>query len=164
MRELDKKLSVTVGVHAEEGAQAAETKVEAVHETKSGKEIVRHLKVGAEGVTVIDKAAGAEYGIGQPIRSWCGGWVDENADTADNRLKAVLMPVVQGKHTLEQAAARYGLWVAGQMKQRIADGIMPELSIERQIEKQIATGNEKNTPLIFTGQFRSSIRSKVDVG
>lgn len=147
LKALDKSTSVTVGIHAEEGAEGKK-------EPGSGKSTD----------TVADAAAGAEFGIGQPPRSFIGGWVDEQEGQLTDELRKVCEPVAQGKRPLEQALARFGLWAVGQCQKRIAEGIEPELSERRKREKERLTGSSKDTPLIFTGQLRSSIRSKVSTG
>lgn len=166
MRELKKKVDITVGIHAEEGGQAhKEWEVLSSVDKKTG-ELKQRFRKGEnkEGVTVADVASAAEFGIGQPQRAWCGGWVDGHEAEINEKMPRIWEPVAAGKFTAEQAAARFGLWVAGQMKKNIADGIDPPLSENRRLEKEAASGKAKDTPLIFTGQFRSSIRSKVTLG
>jgi hypothetical protein len=147
LKALAKSTSVTVGIHAEEGAAAKKEPG-----SKSATD------------TVADAAAGAEFGIGQPARSFVGGWVDEQEGGLTDELRKVCEPVAAGKRPLDQALARFGLWAVGQCQKRIAAGIEPELSESRKAEKARLTGSPKDTPLIFTGQLRSSIRSKVSTG
>jgi hypothetical protein len=136
------KASLTVGVHEAEGS----------------------AENALEGGTVIDKANGAEFGIGQPPRQPIGGWFDSNEPQLAEDLKKIATAAVKQHRPVEQALARFGVHCVGQIQQRIADGIDPPLSPARLAEKEALTGSPKETPLILTGQFRSSIRSKVERG
>jgi hypothetical protein len=106
-------------------------------------------------VTVGDIATWAEFGIGQPQRSWLGGWIDEHEKDLDPIISAELRAILKGDRTREQAAARLGAWIVGSIQQRIADGIDPPNAESTIRQKGSAT------PLIDTGQLRSSIASRV---
>jgi hypothetical protein len=147
IEKLAKEVSITVGIHATDGAVAKETPGDSVL-----------------GATLGEIAEAHEFGIGVPNRSFVGGWVDAKEDEARRALAAVMKPVAEGKADQAQASARFGLWAAGQMQQRIADGIAPELAPSTLAHKEALTGEAKETPLILTGQLRSSIRSKVEIG
>lgn len=109
----------------------------------------------SEGVTVAMVAAWAEYGLGQPERSWLRAWIDGAKVEIDRVLAAETRAVLTGKRTQAQALARVGVWAVGQIQARIAAGIDPPNA-----ESTIARKGS-STPLIDTNQFRSSITSKV---
>ena len=109
---------------------------------------------GAQDVTVADVARWAELGIGQPMRSWLGGWVDEHAAELDATMSAELRAIIRGERSPEQASARVGAWIVGSIQERIARGIEPPNA-----ESTIARKGS-STPLIDKGQLRSSITSR----
>ena len=119
----------------------------------------------SRGTTLIEIAEAHEFGIGVPQRSFVAGAVDENEDQLQAKLvssmKAAARP--NATRTPEQTLERFGLYVVGVMQQRIADGIEPELAEATIKAKARLTGKAKDTPLILTGQLRSSIRSKLEI-
>lgn len=139
-----KKVSVTVGVHEADGSAAKEG--------------------GSAGDTVADAATNAELGIGQPPRRFITGWFDEQEQQLKSDLEKIAAAAVKQRRPVEQAMQRFGAYCVGQVQQRMADGIPPELSPARKAEKIALSGSAKDVPLIFTGQLRSSVRSVVEVG
>lgn len=113
---------------------------------------------GAPGVTVAQVAAWAELGIGQPMRSWLRAWVDENESTIQAQISSELRLVIAGTITRDQALARIGAWMVGQIQARIAAGIDPP-NAPSTIEKK-----GSSTPLIDKGQLRSSITHRSGSG
>lgn len=109
----------------------------------------------ADGVTVADIATWAEYGIGQPMRSWLRGWVDTNQGLIRSTTKKLFAGLTAGRTTEAQALALLGVWVVGQLQANIARGIQPA-NAPSTIRKK-----GSSTPLIATGQFRQSITSRV---
>jgi hypothetical protein len=139
----------TVGIHEAEGAESKEV--------AEGQE--------PSGQTLIDVAEQHEFGLGVPQRSFVRGYADANQDELEAKLSAAMKTALQpGGRGADQQMARFGLYVVGQMQQNIADGIAPELSPATLAYKKSLNINEnaKETPLILTGQLRSSIRSKVE--
>ena len=138
--------SITVGIHEEEGSAAKQ-----VAETEK-----------STGESLVEVMTRHELGIGVPNRSFLGAWFDGNEPQLQEAIDKIAEAAVQHHRPIEQALARFGLWAVGQIQQRVADGIDPELSDRRKAEKAAANlaGNAKDTPLIFTGQFRASLRSK----
>lgn len=167
IKKLSQKASITVGIHAEQGdapKKEFEHKIGPVREGATGKEAGWKARK-QESLDVATVAAAHEFGIGTVPRPFVSGWVDEHSAEVQPALAKVLAAIIKtGKGTIEDAAKRFGLWAAGQMQKRMADGIPPALSPERLAEKAQLTGQEKATPLILTGQLRSSIRSKVEIG
>jgi hypothetical protein len=108
-----------------------------------------------DGVTVAMVAEWAELGIGQPMRSWLRGWIDEEQAEIEKRIAEETKAVLAGKRTRQQALARVGVWAVGQIQARIARGIAPP-NAESTIDKKGSA-----TPLVDTGQLRSSITSRV---
>lgn len=109
----------------------------------------------SEGVTVGDIAAWAEFGLGQPKRSWLRDWIDTAGDEIQRRTSEELKAVIAGRRTRDQALARLGVWAVGRIQARIAAGIAPENA------PSTIAAKGSSTPLIDKGQFRSSITSKV---
>ena len=140
-----KGCAVTVGIHETAGSLSKEAPG----------------KSESSGLDLIDVATAHELGIGTPRRSFIGDFVDVNEAKLKSDMLKVAEAAVRNKTPPEQALARFGLYCAGQIKQRIADGIEPELTAERKREKERLTGSPKDTPLILTGQLRSSIDSQV---
>ena len=112
-------------------------------------------KEESEGVTVGMVAEWAEYGLGQPMRSWLRAWIEENQREIDARIKTEAADVLRGKRSQEQALERLGVWAVGEIRKRIAAGIAPENAPSTIAQKG------SSTPLIDKGQFRSSIASRV---
>jgi hypothetical protein len=135
------RMTVKVGVI---GAKAAEPK-------KGG------ASAKLTGNTVAEIATIHEFGIGVPRRSFIADYVDEDQPDLEKRLSLSARNIVKGKAMKEQEAERFGLYVVGQMQERIARGIAPPLHPETIRRKGSAT------PLIDTGQLRSSITHKVEV-
>lgn len=108
------------------------------------------------GVTVAMVAAWAEYGLGQPERSWLRAWVDSARPAIDQRIKAETRAILEGKRDRATALARLGAWAVGQIQARIAQGIDPA-NAQSTIDRK-----GSSTPLIDKGQFRSSITSRVE--
>jgi hypothetical protein len=103
----------------------------------------------------------AELGLGNnPVRSWLRGYVDANQDQIRERVRRVAKAVAAGHMTKEEGLNALGLSIVGGIKKRIAAGIAPQVTKATQARK----GPDKTTPLINSGQFRSSINHKVEVG
>ena len=134
---------VTVGIHEAEGAAA---------------------KDGGGHTSLIEVAEAHEFGLGVPQRSFVTGAVDENEAELNSKLTtAIKASTKPGGRGPEQTLERFGLYVVGVMQERISAGIAPELAESTKRQKKARTGESKDTPLILTGQLRSSIRSKVEV-
>ena len=116
---------------------------------------VKSSEEESPGVTVADVATWAEYGLGQPQRSWLRDWIEENQQQVEATMRAESDAVLRGARTKEQALARLGAWIAGAIQERIAAGIEPP-NADSTIDRK---GSSK--PLIDKGQFRSSISSRV---
>ena len=137
---------VTVGIHEAEGAEG------------------KQEPEGTTRTSLIEVAEAHEFGLGVPQRSFVAGAVDDNESEFQAKLTEGLKASAQpGGRGPEQTLERFGLYVVGVMQQRIADGIEPELAEKTKRQKQRRTGEAKDTPLILTGQLRSSIRSKLEV-
>lgn len=116
------------------------------------------------GVTVLDVATWMEFGTEDadgnthvPARSFVREWVDDNRAEIDEAMRQLSLEIIRGKTNTDKALTKFGLWAEGNMKQRISKGIPPELA-DSTIEKK---GSKKTTPLIDTGQLRSSVTHKV---
>ncbi len=116
-------------------------------------------KKGSRSITVAQVAEWAEFGIGQPQRSWLRGWVDANKDEINERVDHEMGQVLRGRRTEEQALKRLGVWLQGQCQLNLANhpdnGLAPNApSTVRQ--------KGSSTPLINTGQLRSAISHKIE--
>ena len=120
-----------------------------------GAEAGRGASGGDGPVTVADVARWAELGLGQPRRSWLLDWIEINRPALEARVSEEIQAIVSGGRTKTQALGRLGLWIQGQIQQRISDGIDPPNA-----ESTVAR-KESSTPLIDTGQLRSSIAHRV---
>ncbi len=131
MKFLSSKGQITTGVHANEGGSPYED-----GET-----------------TVADIASAAEFGLGQPQRSWLRAWFDENLSEIESTLATQLRLALQEGQTFEWAAERTALWMQADIQKRITTGLPPANHPETIARKG------SSTPLIDTGLFRSSIVS-----
>lgn len=126
-------LDITVGVHADDGAQGH-----------------------SEGLSVADIAAFHEYGTQTvPMRSYIRAWYDENPEFIRTTLKRELTEAAAGKRTVDQAMERAALIFEGSVKQRIARNIPPPLAPSTVARKG------SSVALIDTGQLRNAIRGRV---
>lgn len=140
LKALSGSATLTVGIHADDGAEPAE---------------------GSENLTLIEVATLNEYGgddgDNPPARSFIRAWADVEA--ANNRaiIKAAIGAVASGKTpTVEIALERIGVRLKGSIQKRISAGIAPP-NAESTIRRK---GSSK--PLINTGQLRSSVDFKVE--
>lgn len=126
------KLAITVGVHEAEGGAAYE-----------------------DGTTVADVATWNEYGTEHiPARPFISGWFDSNQDDVQAKLKLAGEKIFKGAEPAAalDATAQY---FAGQVQKYISAGVPPQ-NAESTVRQKGST-----TPLIRTGQLRSSIRGHV---
>lgn len=140
-----KKASVTVGVFGEEGEKQAE----------------------GEPITMVELAAVHEFGLGVPERSFIRSYFDANADRVSTALlkicKAQLeLAVREGRPStnseLRRVLSKLGLFMVGEIQARIGNGeITPELA-EKTIQRK-----GSSTPLVDTGQLRSSITYEIEL-
>lgn len=94
-----------------------------------------------------------EYGLGNvPERSFIRAWFDANPGKIKEALARLMASMVKGNRTKTQVLDLYGQWAVGQIQQRMAAGIPPELKYR------------EGTPLIDTGQLRASISYRVENG
>jgi hypothetical protein len=144
------KLAITVGVHSEEGAGAY-----------------------PGGATVSDVATWNEYGTARiPPRPFISGWFDANTADIRAKLNAAGEKIFKGADpvaTLDVTAQYF----AGQVQKGISAGIPPANAESTQKGKtrgKVGRGgnsrisgdaSQGGTPLIDSGQLRSSIRGRV---
>lgn len=114
---------------------------------------------GREKYTLLQVAIVHEFGAGPvPARSFIRATVDERRADILKLQVALARQVLQGKLTPDQALDQLGAKVAAWVKARIVAGIAPPLkpaTIKRK-------GGKKATPLVDTGQLRSSITWAVE--
>ena len=133
-RRLGKGAGVTVGIHKDRGSD------------------------DHEGATVAEIATWAEFGLGQPQRSWLRDWVTEQEGDINKAISALGIEVIKGPLSAPQAIEQLGVLLKAKIQERMANGIPPE-NAESTIRQK-----GSSTPLIDTGQLRSSIDYKVTKG
>ncbi len=138
MREASKGAGISVGVHAQEGAQE--------HKAKDGE---------VAPVTILDIALFNEFGLGVPERSFIRAWFDSASKENKEALERALKLVLKGGKTLPEALELVGLRFQGQIQKFIAAGVPPANAPATVAQK----GSSK--PLIDTGQLRDSVTFKV---
>lgn len=132
---------VSLGVHADDGSEV--------------------YGEGGE-ITIADIAGIHEFGLGVPERSWLRDFVDENRADILARLRQIAKNIARGEDP-DREMERFGLVMVGMIKERIIDGIEPDILDEtKKRKRQIAGGKPKDTPLILFGQFISSIAHRVE--
>jgi len=108
-------------------------------------------------MTVIEVACWNEFGTDDiPARSFIRAWFDENKARIKDDLRKLMQSVVQGTRTKEQILELLAQRCVGEIQQRIADGIPPENAASTIAQKG------SSTPLIDTGQLRSSVSYRVE--
>jgi hypothetical protein len=131
-----KPLSLTVGVHAGPG--------------NAPKEVPEGTTAPKSPVTVLDVANWMEFGTATvPARSFIRAWADENQAECKQQIAAAMRAVTAGRLTQDKAMELLGLKFVGMIQERMARGIPPPLKYR------------EGTPLIDTGQLRSSITAEV---
>jgi hypothetical protein len=118
-------------------------------------------------LTVVEVATFHEFGLGVPQRSFLRAFADERQAEIAGRLRTISQAIAKGLvrvggSEVKPAVAlhRLGAWLAGQVKARISAGLEPALA-ESTIRKKTRAGKRGQTPLIDTGQLRSSITYRV---
>lgn len=89
----------------------------------------------SSGLSLVEVATAHEFGIGVPNRSFVGAWFDGNEPKLKTVVDRIAAAAAKNHRPVAQALARFGLWAAGNIQQRIADGISPELSDRRKAEE-----------------------------
>lgn len=133
----------------------------------------------AEGLTVAEVGSIHEFGAGVPRRSFLRDWFDENRRNLSKRMVNIAKRVAnpRSKLTSKKGLGIFGAVAVGEIQARISKGIFPPLS-QKTLDARfgpkkskktklgtimvVKKGRKKATPLIDTGQLRSSITWKVD--
>lgn len=111
------------------------------------------------GKTIIEIAVWNEFGNGTaPARSFIRAWFDENQDQIRGILFPLLRSVIAKRLTKEKALEQFGLWMQASIQRRIASGISPGNRPSTIAKKG------SSTPLVDTGQLRTSVSFAVDLG
>ena len=122
--------TITTGVHGTEGSETYE-----------------------DGPSIAEIASAAEFGLGQPQRSWLREWFDANRSEIESQLGKQLRAAMRQGKSFDWAAERVALWLQADIQKRITRGISPE-------NAEITVLNKgSSTPLIDSGLFRSAIVS-----
>ncbi len=116
----------------------------------------KRYEKGKTPATIADVAFWNEFGTENiPARPFIRGWMDQHGKEIQETMFKLMKLVLQGKIQKEQALEQLGLWMAGQIKAYMAEGVPPP-NAESTIK---AKGS--STPLIDTGVLRSSISHEV---
>ena len=147
VRELAKGRSVRVGVLADA------SKREPTKGTASKKKRTREKAEKSAPYSLLEVAIVHEFGGGHvPARSFIRATVDEKRTEIQALQLALAKQVLLGKITADQALGQLGAKVASWVQARIVAGIAPALSPSTLKRKK-----RKTTPLILTGQLKSSV-------
>lgn len=151
-RALPKSFSVTVGIHASEGADQ--------HDPLAGGSFSDDgaVEFAAEPRTVLEIGTYHEFGLGVPQRSFIRGWFDESKDELRDLVRSQARLATEGRITGDQAAERIALKAEASVKKRIRNRIAPPLA-QSTIDRK-----GSSVPLIDTGQLRAAIRGRVNRG
>lgn len=155
VRELSGGRKVRVGILADKPKDAAPVKG-----STSKKARVRAKVAAKSGATksLLEIAIIHEFGGGHvPARSFIRATMDERAADIQRLQVAVARQVLSGALTAEQGLSQIGAKVAAWVQARIVAGIAPALAESTRRQKRRLGGKGKDTPLIATGQLRSSI-------
>lgn len=106
-------------------------------------------------LTVAAVAAFHELGLGVPRRSFIRDTIDQNRVDITKTMRLLNERVARGSLTTDQALGQLGAMLVGMIQLRMASGIAPELA------PATIAAKGSTTPLIDTGQLRSSVTSKV---
>lgn len=153
VRELSEGRKVRVGILADKPKDA-------VKGSTSKKARIRAKVAAKSGATktLLEIAIIHEFGGGHvPARSFIRATMDERAGDIQRLQVAVARQVLSGALTAEQGLAQIGAKVAAWVQARIVAGIAPALAESTRRQKRRLGGKGKDTPLIATGQLRSSV-------
>lgn len=163
------KPTISSGILEKDGAQAKK----AIESKKSLESKRTHLsdvledvfgaappvEVEHEALTVIQVATWMEFGTDRaPARSFVRAWFDENQAKIREDLGVLMVSVVQGRRTKAQILELIGQRCAASIQERISAGIAPANRPSTIAQKG------SSTPLIDTGQLRSSVSYQIDQG
>lgn len=159
VRDLARGRSVRVGILADEPKDEEKPGQRGKH-SKNARTRAKVAKRSAESVaggkrkySLLEVAIVHEFGgVHVPQRSFIRATVDEKRAEIVKLQVALAKNVLLGKITADQALSQLGAKVASWCQARIVAGIAPPLAASTLRRKK-----NKTTPLILTGQLRSSI-------
>lgn len=105
------------------------------------------------GPSVAQIAEWAEFGLGQPQRSWLRAWFDENKTQIEATMARQFQLAMTEEQTFEWAAERLALWLQASIQRRIRNRVSPP-NAPSTIKRK-----KSSVPLIDTGLLRASIMS-----
>lgn len=109
------------------------------------------------GLAVATVATFHEFGLGNnPERSFLRSWFDAKQGDIAKQMTASEKAVVKGTLTQDQAIERLGLRFVAEIQAKIASGIPPANADSTVARKG------SSTPLVDSGQLKSSITHKVE--
>lgn len=118
-----------------------------------------------DGTPVAQVAIAQEFGIIDPPRSFMRSTISEQKAAWQATLAQGSKRVMADKLTAEQMLSAFGQVVAGQIKEKIAAIMAPELAPSTLYARQHRTTKPRNTstkPLVDTSTMMDSVKSKVE--
>lgn len=112
-------------------------------------------KKGSPKLTVLEVAIFNEFGLGVPERSFIRGYVDANQARIKEMCRVLSLGVLAGKYDVDHALELLGLKIQGEIQKNISEGVPPP-NAPSTIKKK-----GSSTPLVDTGQLRSSVTYRV---
>lgn len=114
---------------------------------------------GGGNLTVGEVASFNEFGLGVPERSFIREAVDDKEQLIKQKLRSIAEAIRKDpRKSVKVGLGQFGNWLAGGMKQRIEDWIPPPNAPATIARKG------SDTPLVDTGQLRSSITYDIEEG
>jgi hypothetical protein len=150
LKKLEQKPFVKIGV---QGKDASDDKTVRNYDGSISK---------LSGITVVEIANFHEFGLGVPERSFLRSTLDENRNKYTNIVKELRTEITKGVWDTKTALEILGQKIVSDVKQKIYDGIPPELA-ESTIQNKTVAGRTGETPLIDTGQLVQSITYTVEM-
>lgn len=156
-----KQATVAAGILAKDGAKPHKAPGAEIAEGVAWTESANPKPIASEDedLTVIEVACWNEFGTEHiPARSFVRAWFDEHQAEIREKLRRLMLLVVSGKRTKKQILEQLGAWCAGEIQRRMAEGVPPP-NAQSTIDRK-----GSSTPLIATGQMRSSVSYRTDAG
>lgn len=158
---LPRRITVTVGVHADAAAQphevANDTSPGAANDTERALTIGEIATIHEFGLPGPFPTRNGGVFPGIPQRSFIRAWFDEQQPFIAQTLTSQMALVVAGKITPEVAGERIALAFESSMKQRISRGIPPPNA------PRTIAAKRSSKPLIDKGQLRNAIRARAEI-
>lgn len=141
LRELEREPKVAVGILAKDGS-------------RNNSSTITNVEIGT-----IHEFGAPEAGIRE--RSFLRAGIDENQSELNTMTDKLLGQIVDGKESVSRALGLIGQKAVAVIKNRIADGIAPDLKQKTIDNRKRQFGKSSSKPLVATGQLVNSITYEV---